>query len=212
VAVALHNLAWVAFFTGKYGQAQALEAEAVPLFQEVGDKWHAELARALWGLALCRDGQQDQAEIMAGQVITALQGLEGNNLALGLAITCMAEVARQRDHNATAGQLYRKSLREEGDTGSFAPRVLNLMGLGSLAAMEGNAERATVLFGALDWLAARLKARVIAPSATVEYERGLAATRAALDTARWAAAWANGRAMSLEETVAFALDERSSNP
>jgi non-specific serine/threonine protein kinase len=124
----------------------------------------------------------------------------------------MAEVARQRGDSRTAGQLYRKSLREEGDTGSFAPRVLNLMGLGSLAAMEGDTERATVLFGALDGLAARLKARVIAPSATVEYERGLAATRAALDTARWAAAWAKGRSMSLDEAVAFALDERRPNP
>ncbi|MDQ5823804.1 MAG: tetratricopeptide repeat protein [Chloroflexota bacterium] len=212
MAVALHNLAWVAFFTSDYGQAQSLEAEAVPLFQEVGDKWHAELARALWGLALCRDDQPDQAEIMAGQVITALQGLEGNNLALGLATTCMAEVARQGGDNPMAVQLYRKSLREEGDTGSFAPRVLNLLGLGSLAAIEGDTERATVLFGALDGLAARLKARVIAPSATVEYERGLAATRAALDSAQWAAAWAKGRAMSLDEAVAFALDERGPNP
>ncbi|HEX8598086.1 MAG TPA: tetratricopeptide repeat protein [Chloroflexia bacterium] len=206
-AIALHNLAWVAFFTGDYGQAQALEAEAAPLFQEVGDKWHAGLARALWGLALCREGQPNQAEIMANQVITELQGLEGNNLTLGLAITCLAEVARHRGDNATARQLYRKSLREEGDTGSFAPKVLNLMGLGSLAAMEGDAERATVLFGALDGLASRLKARVIAPSAAPEYERGLAAAKASIHEAQWAAAWSRSRAMSLDEAVAFALAE-----
>jgi tetratricopeptide (TPR) repeat protein len=206
-AIALHNLAWTAFFTGDFARAQALEAQAVPLFQEVGDKWHAGLARALWGLSLCRGGHADQAESMAVSVITELQGLEGNNHALGLAITCMAEVARQRGDNATARQLYRKSLREEGATGSFAPKVLNLLGLGSLAAMEGEAERATVLFGALDGLAATLKARVITPSAAPEYERGLAATRAALGEVQWTSAWWEGRTMSLDEAAAFALAE-----
>jgi len=36
----------------------------------------------------------------------------------------------------------------------------------------------------------------------------LATTRTQLDPATWAAAWADGQAMSLDEAVAFALGER----
>lgn len=210
VAIALHNLAWIAFFTGDYEQCRALEAEAVPQFHDAGDKWHAGLALALQGLALCRSGQVGQAESVAEEVFVTLQGQEGNNGALGLAITCMAEVARQRGDTKQAQKLYRQSLREQGNSGSFAPRVLNLVGLGSLAAAEGDAERATVLFGALDGLAARLKATVITPSARPEYERGLASARAGMGDVKWAAAWANGRDMSLDEVVAFALRDADS--
>jgi hypothetical protein len=38
------------------------------------------------------------------------------------------------------------------------------------------------------------------------YERGVAAARALLDQATFAAAWAAGRAMTLEQAIAEALD------
>lgn len=207
VAIALHNLAWIAFFTGDYERSESLEAEAVRIFQEVGDKWHAGLALALRGLALCRSGQTEQAESVAEQVFAALQGQEGNNGALALAITCTAETARQRGESDLAERRYRQSLREQGNSGSFAPKVLNLIGLGSLAAMSGEAERATVLFGALDGLAERLKATVVAPSARPEYEQGVARAKDMLKQAQWASAWSKGRGMSLDEVVAYALRE-----
>ncbi|MDQ3930315.1 MAG: tetratricopeptide repeat protein, partial [Chloroflexota bacterium] len=206
-AIALHNLAWIAFFTGDHERVQTLEAKAAALFQQVGDKWHAELARALTSLALCRSGEYDRAEDMSEQVMKALQGQQGNNLPMGLALTCRAEVARRRGDNYTAQRLYRESLWEEGETSSFAPRVLNLLGLGWLEAASGDAERAAVLFGALEGLAARLKARVITPSAMPEYEQAVASAKAALGEARWATAWWKGHGMSLEEAVSYALQE-----
>ena len=39
------------------------------------------------------------------------------------------------------------------------------------------------------------------------YERMLGSVRAQLDKATWEAAWAEGRAMSLEQAVAYALEE-----
>jgi len=42
-----------------------------------------------------------------------------------------------------------------------------------------------------------------------EYERATTTVRAGLDTAAWDAAWAEGRAMTLEQAIAYALDEGS---
>jgi len=39
------------------------------------------------------------------------------------------------------------------------------------------------------------------------YKRGVAAARALLDGATFAAAWAEGRAMPLEQAIAYALSE-----
>ena len=39
------------------------------------------------------------------------------------------------------------------------------------------------------------------------HERYLAAARAHLDEAAWEAAWAEGRAMPLEQAIAYALEE-----
>ena len=38
-------------------------------------------------------------------------------------------------------------------------------------------------------------------------ERDIAAARAKLDAATWEAAWADGRAMSLEQAVAYAFEQ-----
>ena len=41
------------------------------------------------------------------------------------------------------------------------------------------------------------------------YERSVAAARAQLDEAAFAAAWAEGRAMTLEQAILFALDRQN---
>jgi hypothetical protein len=50
----------------------------------------------------------------------------------------------------------------------------------------------------------------VAPSRRAEHQRELAAARAALGKQAFAAAWAEGRAMTLEQAVAYALDEQPS--
>jgi lactam utilization protein B len=40
-----------------------------------------------------------------------------------------------------------------------------------------------------------------------ELERDMTAARAQLDEATWAAAWAAGQAMTLEQAIAYALEE-----
>jgi DNA-binding NarL/FixJ family response regulator len=53
---------------------------------------------------------------------------------------------------------------------------------------------------------------VLDPSDRVDLDRNLAAARAQLDEAAWAKAWAEGRAMSLEEAIALALEPMPERP
>jgi hypothetical protein len=84
--------------------------------------------------------------------------------------------------------------------------VLCLLGLAGIAIVDGKPTRAARLLAAADKF-------IIAFDGewwTVEqadYERYLAAARAKLDEAAFIAAWATGRAMTMEQAIAYALEE-----
>jgi predicted ATPase/class 3 adenylate cyclase len=71
---------------------------------------------------------------------------------------------------------------------------------------EGAAARAVRLIGAAEALRAALNFPVLGAEAA-DYGRGIASLRSALDPETFAAAWAEGQAMTLEQAVAHALEE-----
>jgi len=84
-----------------------------------------------------------------------------------------------------------------------------LAGLGSAAALDEEPERAGRLWGAAERLRQAIGCRS-APAARATYERAMAAARAQLGEEGFAAAWKAGAALTLEQAIAYALDE--SNP
>ena len=81
-----------------------------------------------------------------------------------------------------------------------------LAGLGSAAALNEAPERAARLWGAAESLRQRIGCRP-APAARATYERAMDAAHAQIGDDALAMAWAEGRAMPLEQAIAEALDE-----
>jgi hypothetical protein len=75
----------------------------------------------------------------------------------------------------------------------------------ALIAVEGEPERAARLYGAAEALREVIGAP-LPPNERPRYEREVAAARAQLDEERFRAAWAEGRAMSMEEAISYALE------
>jgi hypothetical protein len=73
----------------------------------------------------------------------------------------------------------------------------------------GQPEKAARLYGASQALRENLGARIQAGD-LADYEHGVATVRAALEPARFDALWAEGRAMSREQVIEYALEERHS--
>jgi hypothetical protein len=78
--------------------------------------------------------------------------------------------------------------------------------LAVLAGRERQADRAIRLLGAGEAFCETLGVRPPAAIAA-EYERTVTEGRAALSEAAFAAAWAEGRAMSIEQAIEYALDD-----
>jgi hypothetical protein len=90
----------------------------------------------------------------------------------------------------------------EGNRREIAP---SLVGLAAVAAAEGEPERAARLLGAAQGLLDALGAAMRPIDCTLR-ERTDAAARADLPASTFEAAWSEGRAMALEQAVAYALD------
>jgi len=108
------------------------------------------------------------------------------------------------DERATA--LFRESLVLSWESGVKGSVPAGLAGLASVAGRQGKPVRAATLFGAAQGL---LDAIGIAFEVAErdQHTRAIAAARAQLDDAAFKGAWEEGRAMTLEQVIAYALDE-----
>jgi hypothetical protein len=86
-----------------------------------------------------------------------------------------------------------------------------MAGLGSVAALDEEPERAARLWGAAERLRLAIGCRP-APATRTTYERAMAAARAQLGEQAFAAAWAEGQKMTLEQAIAEALDDAPEAP
>jgi predicted ATPase/DNA-binding SARP family transcriptional activator/DNA-binding CsgD family transcriptional regulator len=87
-----------------------------------------------------------------------------------------------------------------------------LTGLAGVAASRGWPARAARLWGAEESMSEASGGRIVREGrATIDYEGRLAAARSQLDESAWAAAWAEGRTMTLEQAVEYALSEERSS-
>jgi len=86
--------------------------------------------------------------------------------------------------------------------------MLALEAWGIFAAAQGQAQRAARLLGSAEALRETIGAPLpVSDRAHYDYDRYAASIRVALGEERMAAAWAEGRAMTLEQAIACALED-----
>jgi predicted ATPase/class 3 adenylate cyclase len=110
-----------------------------------------------------------------------------------------------------AEALYRETIRSWQHLGSRGAIANQLEGFGFLAVARGDAGRAAQLLGAAESLRERVGAFMLGPE-RVDYERYMVQLRGALEGAELEREWAVGRAMSMEEAIAFALGDAREQP
>jgi hypothetical protein len=117
----------------------------------------------------------------------------------------LAELAAEEGKFDEARRLCITSLRnsqEVGDKESIAAAFSTLAWL--CFASAGQAEAAAQLFGAVEGIRESLGI-ALPPRQRARHERRIAAIRDALEEEVFAAAWARGKAMSIDEAIAYTL-------
>jgi hypothetical protein len=122
----------------------------------------------------------------------------------------MGIVAHLQGDLASARSLQQESLAIFWELENTGDIVDSLETFASLNVQEGKPEQAARLWGT----AQRLREEICAPlppNEREEYDHQVAMARQALGEETFTAAWAEGRAMTLEQTMEYALEEGKEN-
>jgi predicted ATPase/DNA-binding XRE family transcriptional regulator len=199
---ALQSLGNMAFNNAEVPQAQAYLQEALGLCSELGDIFGSAHARENLGRVAHALGDDSLAQTYYAESLAAFRELGQRDIAH--VYLALGRLARTQGDTTQARTYYTQSLalfREFMDKQRFPECLEDIAGL-SGAAQPASAAR---LFGAAE--AVRESAGIpLPPIRRPAYERDLAAARAQLDQVAWETAWAAGRALTLEQAIAEALD------
>ena len=209
IAASLTDLGFVAARQDEHALAMTLLEESLELFREMGDRHR--IAIALSGLGIVADlqGEHGRAVALHEESLSLSREL-GNWHGVAGSLSNLGLVAVRQGHYAQATTRLKESLvlcRDLGIRGEL-PQLLEC--LAWVAAMSGQSRRAAQLLGATEELTQRLGVPLRA-----DLRAGHAAAVQAVGTALvgqiHAAAWAEGRRLSLEEAVALALEAGSAS-
>jgi hypothetical protein len=188
--------------------ARSLLEESVALARQAGTPHDLAIALGNLGGVVQGEGDYAAATAMRGEA-AAMARKVGDRESLGTALAGLAFLARMRGHDEESAALWREDLVVSSEIGHRWITLRALAGLAGVACLAGDHARAARLFGAVAALREADGSREI-PGWRDINDRDEAAARAGLGDDTFAAAWAEGRAMTLERAVAYALDEQPS--
>jgi predicted ATPase/DNA-binding CsgD family transcriptional regulator len=211
-AWALSNASITAIGLGQHQQAISLIEESVDLFLEVGEKWGASIQFCFLAVAWRDRGDHGRAKPLAERGL-ALSREVGERQGISSVLYTLATLAQaERDHER-AKDLFEEGLKLSAELGNEADVSHCLEGLASTAGAEGNLARAARLWGAEEALLGKIEAAVYTyvPDRSLHQLR-VDAARTRLGEEAFEAAWSEGRAMSPEEAVEYALQQEEAAP
>jgi tetratricopeptide (TPR) repeat protein len=201
-AISLKGLGNIAWFQGDYATARARFEESLSLLRELGDT--SGTALVLNHLALVAREQGDYAAARSRyEASLALWQEVGNQGRIAYSLFGVGDMAYRQGDYATARAFYKNSLARWQELGDIWGTALVISKFASLLTAQGQPVRAARLWGAAEALNAA-SGPWLPPPEQAEHDRCVAATRAQIDEEVFAAAWAEGRSMSLDQVIAYA--------
>ncbi len=198
---------YAATFRGDLDAAEEALSGALAVLRERGGRWGtAPVLNVLAQVALSRGDFGRAMELLRESEAVLRETDDAFMLAINLNI--QATISQLEGDDARTAELLRESVGLSAALRDTWALVYGLVGLAGVAARHGDPERAARLCGAAKALGEAAFVRVAFPPTQALYEQDLANIRAQLDAEAFEVAWAEGRAMSMEEAVAEALEAR----
>lgn len=199
----LHYVGFVASAKGDYASAAALHQESLALSRGLDDKslmgfGFAQLGRTAW-----RQGDLERARTLSNDGLVLGKEMEDKWL-IAYALCNLGAIALDRSEYEQAVALFTEGLAQCEEVGDKLDTKRCLEGLAGAACFRGDYKRAARLFGAAQVLRELFVQLPEPPVDRAQYERHMMVLRAGFNETALAAEWAEGRAMTLEEAIAYA--------
>jgi predicted ATPase/DNA-binding CsgD family transcriptional regulator len=206
-AVALHFLGLAHVQCGDLEAASGCFEASISEFEHLDDKWYVRLPLRGRGIVALQYGDLPLARSLLERSV-ALNRDRGDLWSLGVLFHNLGYVAHGQGDRAAAINYFRESIlirRKLWNTGGIS---LCLVALAKLAAEQGRAKRSARLFGAAE-ATRETQGVALEPIDRDSYERYVSMARDLLGAEAFAAAWTDGRRMSVGSAVDYALSVRS---
>jgi predicted ATPase/DNA-binding SARP family transcriptional activator len=205
IAHLLSAWGYLAWHQGDLERAATLTEESLTLAREIQQEWS--IAESFFTLGDIARAQGDYGQASTFyDAAGAIWERVGNKREIGALRRSQALLARVQGNYQQASRLFGQALilcQEARNKGKIAEC---LEGLAGVAVALGKAERSARLFGATEMIREVIESP-LPPVERASYGSDIASLRTQLDETTFDAVWAEGRAMSLEQAIEFALEE-----
>jgi tetratricopeptide (TPR) repeat protein len=206
LAHALTMRGYASLGTGEHTLMAESFEQALAMHRQLDDRWGEGVTLNGRGYAALFEGHPDEAWRLLTEAETALRDAD-SPADLAANRNMLAMIAYRRGEYALIETLLRESLAILGVLRDTWTMAYTLTWLAGVAAMRRQGERAAKLFGAAEVLREAAGSMIQFSPNRVLYEQQVATVRAQLGEAPLAACWAEGRAMTLDQAIAYALEE-----
>lgn len=184
-------------------RARADLEESMRLAREIGNPLLLATALTTAGFLAILHGDTTEACSRLEESV-ALFEVIGDKRFANFARSELAHLLRRQGHDQEAAQLYHAAIMIWQDLGHLAAVAHQLESLAMIAVAQDHPRRAARLFGAAEALREATRSTMTEVERE-EYGRAVGALRTGLDDATFGTAWREGRAMALEQAIAYAL-------
>jgi len=193
----------VALRQGDHERATALYEESVSLCRDLGETWLSSMAISQLGAVARDQGDTERAVAFHLQALALAKEAEDKSLIASQLRNLGTDEHRRGDYRQAAAY-HRDGLTVSRDVGAKWLIEECLRGVARAEAAQGHYRKAARVLGASEVLRDALGWQ-IAPRDQADHDECAAAARAALEESAYAAAWAEGRAMTLDQAADYAL-------
>ncbi|HSR20399.1 MAG TPA: adenylate/guanylate cyclase domain-containing protein [Anaerolineales bacterium] len=190
------------------GSAVAREyvAQGAALMQESGDRWFTAMSLLALAITTMLSGDHEGARRQLNSLTPLFEEL-GDRHRGNMVRSELAHIDRREGQLQKAESAYRETIAEWKRLGHRAAVAHQLECFAILAQTSEDGRRAAQLYGAAEALRQRIGI-AMTPAEKTEYDVQIDRLKAGMQPKDFSAAWAAGRAMSLEHAVAFALENQ----
>jgi non-specific serine/threonine protein kinase len=203
LALTLQHLGFVAHRLGQHAMARARYEESLTVWREIDGQWGLAETLGLLGNLAYWEGDYAAAQALQTESLQIKRQL-GEKRGLAFSVWSLGKVAQAQGDYASARSLYAEAImimRQVADKGGM-PFLLEAFGY--LAVVEGYFQRGACLLGAAEvWR--EITGSALPPISQADHERDMADIQVQLGVEAFATAWAEGRAMTLEQAIEYAL-------
>jgi tetratricopeptide (TPR) repeat protein len=193
-----------------YARATALLEESLTLAHKLGNTQAINGARSVMADVALAEGDYARAAALYEETLARDRAFRDKG-GIAWELERLGEVAFYQGDDARAATCFAGSLAlccEIGDKPGIGKNLIGVAGVVAMTGAPGADKRAARLLAAAAALFEALGIPMEPPVQAL-YERNMAAVRARLTEEAFAMAWAEGRAMSIEQAIAYALAERT---